>query len=389
MKFLFNITASVTMFTLLSCSNTRTVFVQNMLDKERSFETVTLTKEFLELQSLEGLGIKNTETNEYEITQLIDVDGDGIMDEIIFQPTIAPYAKSIYKIANISKSKVPKGENLCYSRFVPERTDDYTWENDKVAFRVYGPTAQRLNEENDPTGTLSSGIDAWLKRVSYPIINKWYQKTVVDKTGSYHVDTGEGLDNFHVGSSRGVGGSSVKVNGEYYISKNYTEWRTITTGPLRTSFYLKYADWKADDKNISEYKVITLDRGSNLSKIEDYITGTDVVSVGLTLHKQEGVVYGDKAKGWISYWEPLDDSEIGTAVVATGDSFINNNTYIVDNKDLCNAFVDLKVTNNQAVYYSGFGWKKAGEFKTKEDWYHYLSDFKTKIDNPLIVKRVK
>ena len=34
----------------------------------------------------------------------------------------------------------------CFSRIVPERIDDYTWENDKVAFRTYGPAAQSLVE---------------------------------------------------------------------------------------------------------------------------------------------------------------------------------------------------------------------------------------------------
>jgi hypothetical protein len=78
-------------------------------------------------------------------------------------------------------------------------------------------------EDSIPGGTLSSGVDTWLKKVEYPIINKWYKETLVDKTGSYHEDTGEGLDNFHVGVSRGVGGIAVKNDDKYYFSKNYSK----------------------------------------------------------------------------------------------------------------------------------------------------------------------
>ncbi|MEY3896376.1 MAG: hypothetical protein RLZZ214_1896, partial [Verrucomicrobiota bacterium] len=44
-----------------------------------------------------------------------------------------------------------------FARFVPERSDDFAWENDLVAFRTYGP-ALRPGPEN-------SGIDCWFKRV--------------------------------------------------------------------------------------------------------------------------------------------------------------------------------------------------------------------------------
>jgi hypothetical protein len=38
------------------------------------------------------------------------------------------------------------------------------------------------------------------------------------------------------------------------------------------------------------------------------------------------------------------------------------------------------------TYYTGFGWKKQGEFTTKETWENYLSNYATKINNPLVVK---
>lgn len=373
---------------LSSCSqkNKNTVItVKNTLDFERTFETIEVKKSDLKIDDLSTLGIKDVKTGKLQITQLVDVDGNGTMDEILFQPKITANSVMNFEVVTISEAEKPKVENLCYSRFVPERTDDYTWENDKVAFRVYGPVAQKMIEENIKGGTLSSGVDAWLKRVTYPIINKWYKETLVDKTGNYHKDTGEGLDNFHVGVSRGVGGIAVKVNNEFYFSKNYTKWRTITTGPLRTSFYLEYASWDAAGKTIIESKTISLDLGNNLSKFSTNINGSDTISAGLTLHEKDGEVTGNKENGWVSYWQPHADSEIGTAIIASKNTFKDFEKYDSAAKDLSNAYAHLNVNDNKVIYYAGFGWKKSNQFKTKQAWENYLNSFSKQINHPLEV----
>lgn len=362
----------------------KTITVKNDLDTDRSFETVELSKDFLNVDDLSTLGIKNTETQKIMVSQTIDTDGDGSLDLIIFQPEIKANGKQSFEIVTLTEEERPKAEELCYARFVPERTDDYAWENDKVAFRVYGPNAQELFEAGDRNGTLSSGVDAWLKRVDYPIINKWYQKAT-DGTGTYHEDTGEGLDNFHVGPSRGVGGIAVKVDTAYYISKNYTKWRTITTGPLRTSFFLEYANWDAAGNEITESKVISLDLGQNLSKYNTSIKGVDEISAGLTLHDKKGVVTGDKDKGWVSYWEPIADTEIGLAIVAPDKYFKDYETYDTEVTDLSNAYAHLKVIDNTVVYYAGFAWKKSQQYPTQELWEAYLDKFSKHINNPLTV----
>lgn len=372
---------------LASCAEqekAKTITVKNSLDTDRSFETIELTKDFLKVEDLSNIGIRNIDTKALMVTQAIDQDGDGSLDFIIFQPEIKAKSQQTYEIVTITDAERPEAPELCYSRIVPERTDDYTWENDKVAFRVYGPNAQELFEAGDKNGTLSSGVDAWLKRVDYPIINKWYKKTT-EGTGTYHEDTGEGLDNFHVGVSRGVGGIAVKVDTAYYISKNYTKWRTITTGPLRTSFYLEYENWDAAGKTITESKIVSLDLGQNFSKFDTSIAGTDEISAGLTLHEKQGEVSGNKENGWVSYWEPIADTEIGIAIVAPKKYFIDFETYDTEVKDLSNAYAHLKVIDNQVVYYSGFAWKKSDQFPTKELWEAHLNSFSQKLDSPLTV----
>ncbi|TPG40925.1 DUF4861 family protein [Flavobacterium pectinovorum] len=368
-------------------SQNKTITVTNSLSVDREFETIELTKKSLGLPSsakLEDYVIKESGSGNFLESQIVDTDGDGNTDILLFQPKINASSHKDFQVLVATNPDATKVVN-CYSRFVPERTDDYAWENNKVAFRTYGPVAQKMVEDHIEGGTLTSGIDAWLKRVDYPIINKWYEKATLG-TGTYHKDTGEGLDNFHVGDSRGVGGIAVKVDNKYYFSKNFTTWRTITTGPIRTSFILTYANWDAKGNKITESKLITLDYGNYLSRFEINIKGTKEIAAGLTLHDKKGTIGTNVKEGWISHWEPLDDSELGTGLVAPKNTLTGFDNYITNDKDLSNLYANLTVKNNKVIYYTGFGWKKGSPFQTKAEWEAYLSSFASKINNPLIVK---
>ena len=382
---LFAVLLCATIFS--SCEkkeNTKSILVKNTLDFNRAHETVELNRSFLDSVDLNTIGIRDTETGTLLVSQTVDNDGDGIMDVILFQPEIAANSEKSYDIVTITEAEKPKAEVLCFSRFVPERTDDYTWENNKVAFRVFGPTAQKMVEDSVNGGTLSSGVDGWLKKVEYPIINKWYKKNA-KKAGAYHEPSPEGLDNFHVGVSRGIGGIAIKQDSTYYFSKNYTKWRTITTGPIRTSFYLEYESWDAGGKTIKESKIVSLDLGSNLTKFTNTINGTNTISAGLTLHEKDGAVTGNTDNGWVSYWQPHADSELGTAIVAPKGTFLNFEEYNTEAKDLSNAYAHLKVENNNVTYYAGFGWKESGQFTNSKTWENYLNTFSKQINTPLEV----
>ena len=379
------ITFFILIIIITSCSTgNKTILVENKLSIDREFETVEITKEQLKVATLERVVIKDLAHNSIVTSQLIDNNGDGIMDLIIFQVNIKANSKQRFEVLKNTKNKNQQTINYCYSRFVPERIDDYAWENNRVAFRVYGPKAQKMVEDSIQGGTLSSGVDAWLKKVEYPIIDKWYKKTE-EGTGSYHIDTGEGYDNFHVGISRGVGGIAVEADGNYYFSKNFVSWKTITIGPIRTSFYLKYGDWAAGENTIKESRIISLDYGSNLSKFEITIEGSDNVSVGLTMHEKKGIAASNPNTGWSNYYEPIDDSVISTAVVASPGTYISTKTYDVEEKDLSNIYTKIKVVDNKAVYYSGFFWEKSKQFKNNEDWKNYLNDFSNRLKSPLVV----
>lgn len=372
---------------IVSCKTaTKTITVKNNLDIERSFETVEITKSDLNLQEEDNLYdyVLQDKGGVQQVVQYEDKNDDGSVDLMLFQPKVAAKSNVTYTIIHIPNAELPERKETCYSRFVPERTDDYAWENDKVTFRVFGPIAQKMFEDGVEGGTLSSGIDCWLKRVDYPIINKWYKKHT-EGTGSYHEDTGEGLDNFHVGISRGCGGIAIKKDSTYSISKNFINYKTLMTGPIRTSFYLEYEDWDVNGTLIKESRIITLDLGNNLSKIEVNIEGVNEISAGLTLHEKDGKVTENEKNAWVSYWEPHGDSELGTAIMTLPESLNGFEKYETDKKDLSNVFMHLKLDNNKVVYYAGFAWKKNGQFKNNDAWNAYLNAFSMKLQSPLEV----
>ena len=375
---------------LISCcektESNKKLVVTNTMNIDRAFETVSVDMAALGLEGADkNLTVKEASNQEEVVSQQVDTNGDGKMDVILFQPEIKANAVKVFEVVvgNIPKRKdsIP----ACYSRFVPERTDDYAWENNRVAFRTYGPTAQKMIEDGVQGGTLSSGMDAWLKRVDYPIINKWYKKEL-DQEGSYHEDTGEGLDNFHVGVSRGVGGIAKKVDTLYYVSRNFVGWKTLSNGPIRTSFILTYANWDAAGTILTEEKMISLDYGSNLSRFEITLKGTDTFSAGLTLHEKKGEIGIHAENGWLSYWEPHEDSELGLGIVVPENTMVGYEHYLTNRKDESNLFAHIDLNaESKAVYYAGFGWKKSEQFMSKKDWEAYLDKFSECLKNPLLL----
>ena len=254
----------------------------------------------------------------------------------------------------------------------------------RIAFRTYGPEAQRLVEEGEEGGLISSGIDCWLKKVEYPIIDKWYKESF--NGISYHEDHGEGLDDYHVGTSRGSGGLAIKNGDQYFMSKNFSSFKTIATGPLRTVFLLNYDDWEGPEGPVKEQKMISLDYGSNLSRIAVSLEGTNNISAGISLHDNDGIIESAENNSWINYKQPHEGTVLTNALVTQTKYAIGNHTSITGKPDADHVFIDLKVIDGQTIYYSGFHWSESKQFKDNMEWKSYLEDFTNKLDNPIQIK---
>ena len=193
-----------------------------------------------------------------------------------------------------------------YGRFVPERDDDFTWENDKVAFRVYGPSSGGKGQV--------SGVDAWFKKVPYSIIDKWYAEHLSGK--SYHEDNGEGYDPYHVGDSRGVGGTAIWADGVAWPAAMYNEYEILQSGEDVVEFRLQY-EWETPLGLVAESKTVSLRLGEHLYRVNSVFTldgqpAALPVAIGLTTHDEKAQVFSNTETGRISTWEIIDDKGVGT-----------------------------------------------------------------------------
>lgn len=377
-------------FLLQSCSkklHQQSLSIHNSLNFERNFETVSIRKSELnnDLQNhFENLEITDLETNNIISIQYIDKNNDGIKDVILFQPELAANQTKKLSISTISKKNNQNiKDTIAFSRFVPERLDDFAWENDKVAFRTFGPKSRKITEQGIKGGAISSGIDCWLKRVDYPIINKWYKKHI-NQTGNYHKDTGEGVDNYHVGASLGCGGIGVFKDSTLFTSKNFNSYLEQESGAIQTRFKLIYNNWNTGSEVVSEVKEISLNKGSHLTRFE-LVFNKDIKELvtGFPIEKQNNGLKANPNEGWFSLWRPHEDSELGLAIVINPKYITNYFKYYSNEKDKSHLFIQLKPINNRVVYYAGYGWKKSKAFTIQEDWNNYVKNFSMQINTPI------
>ena len=369
---------------------TATITVRNPLAENRPAETISLPLAQLPA-AVRGLDVQKLRVRDARqavlLSQVVDDDGDGRADELLFQVTIPARGTQTFTLDG-SGADLPPSPLTTYARFVPERTDDFAWENDRVAFRTYGPNAQELYDKHDPNGTLSSGMDCWLKRVPYPIIDRWYGRHQYEKPFAYHTDQGEGHDPYHVGSSRGIGGTGVLDQGRLYVSRNFIAYKIRTLGPIRTMFELTYAPYDAGGRQVTERKVISLDLGSNLTRHEEHLAADQPLpncTIGLTLHEAKGDVKADRPAGWFRYWEKMDGASLGTGIVVAPGYLTDYQDHRSPEKDADQLYLVTRPQQGTVVYYAGFGWQKSGQFADAAAWDAYLAGFARRVAAPLQV----
>jgi hypothetical protein len=274
-------------------------------------------------------------------------------------------------------SRIASQPALVFGRPVPERKDDFAWENQSVAYRIYGPALEA-------TGEISSGIDVWSKRIPNFVINDFYKRDAShDPALSYHKDTGQGLDSYDVGPSRGCGGTAVWTGSALDASKNYTVANIISGGPIRFEFEISYAPWKSGDVEVTETKRITLDAGTHLNKIVSTYTFAGglllKLAAGIAVHKGADVT-AEKASGFASVWDTPQDPAAGR--IATGIVALPSEHAEVLSAVSHALLIFTRKSGEPFTYYAGAGWSKA-DMPTEQDWNAYLVRFLEMREHPI------
>jgi hypothetical protein len=329
------------------------VKVQNPLPTARGPETIALALTELRKHApgLEATKIVVVdEKRQPVLSQLVDSDGDDTPDELVFQATLAAKESKSFSVESGTRQTPPRDAYKAYGRFVRERHDDFAWENDRVAHRMYGPDLEIWKKEP----LTSSGIDVWVKRTNRLVVNEWYM------TDDYHRDNGDGADFYSVKTSRGCGGTAIWAGDKPAVSRNFVTSRVLTNGPIRLVFELGYAPFEAGPNlKVTETKRITLDAGTNFNrlastfKVEGGGAKLDVgVGIGIGKHPSSDL---KTDKTWMRTWEAVkdDNSSLACAVVLPPGTSAS-----IKATDLDTFLVAKASPNVPFVYYMGSEWSK-------------------------------
>lgn len=341
-------------------------------------------------------------------------------DKLLFQVDLAPHETRTFYILDASAlAAVPPPIVKTFARYVPERHDDFAWESDRIAHRIFGKALETWAAEP----LTSSGFDVWIKRTRNLVIDDLYHTMKLFQTN------GLAQDDFKVGKTRGDGGLGIWDGKKLHVSANWRNWKLITTGPIRSEFELTYDAWDAGNgRMVSETKRISIDAGSNLSRVESTFSSDEKaplqIGVGLAERPGKNIIVADGApeiatwqtstdkglfvenqsKGWLTYWQPQDFTKGVTAVAfvlpqGSVSSFTNDAPNLSAGKfapptktvtegqpalrDLL-AVTSAKI-GQPFVYYFGAGWDMSGDFPDAKSWTDYVSRFAERRDQPLQV----
>lgn len=364
---------------LLSCNASKqsvTVVVSNNSEIDRDHEMVEIPWSAITAKlgsSVDGDKIVVTEKSSTSQIpyQILKEDTDKFT-KLIFPASVDGGKELTFQI----KSGTPEEyEPLVYGRFVPERKDDFTWENNRSAFRIYGPALEA-------TGEISNGMDYWAKKTESLVIDKWYKDDLAG-IASYHQDHGEGVDFYKVGRTLGLGMTAPFHNDTLCLGNNFTEYKVLDNGPLRIAIQFKYKPYMAGEREIYEIRTISLDAYSYMNKIQNVFNSDDQnsqmhVATGLVMQKDSDKTFVESENGIIAYEVP-EDKRFGTLFSGA----INPNGFMdtMTSQGHLLGINEYKI-GSKYIYYTGGGWTKDA-FKTFDEWTDFLKVEEAKLQQPL------
>ena len=407
MKKIFTAVAASLFFLVMNAADQVTITVSNPIKSSR-IEMVEA--DFAAIQDKLG------ESNQIIVT---DADGKEIPSQVtwdgklIFQAGVSSKGKSIY----YAKVGVPqKYETKVKGRLFVERQDEFGWENDKVAYRVYGHGgAVGYDLFNKSTSDLM--LDYWyaseqnqeMRSVSRQLSERGYKDLAdqVYNAFSYHIDHGKGMDCYTVGPTLGGGANALlNTDGSLFMPKCYQSFEILDQGPLRFTVRFIYPEQEYNGEKIKETRIISLDAGSHFNRVSVFYEGlTKPVQMasGTVIHKNNPSAYVI-SQGYMGY-EDLGDASVYNAkyrqefAKQMGKIYIGllytdktiDTSYQTRENGIATGHILATVTYLPATtytYYFGSAWNRNSEtsFQNLTDWEAYLNKKSEEVNNPLKIK---
>lgn len=356
---------------LCSCGvQDRTVYVSNDTLVDRQLETVSVPFSSLGIKGLsaDNAVVKTSEGIEVPSQTVSDADG---AQSLIFQAEV----KACESVAfTVSKGTPQVYDTLARSRYVPERKDDYAYENNVIVGRIYGPALE---------GPRTFGPDVWIKNTSRFVFDDWLVR------GDFHRNHGEGMDCYMVGNALGGGACAPIVGEKVLAGDNYQTWKRLSNGPLRTEAEFTYPAIDVNGKEVKTFRTLSLDANTRLvhwttSFEAEGVDSLDVF-VGAVVHDTVSFVLGN---GYVSFTEwasdsklddPHLDGQISIGVVLSRN--LKGEPVVIDG----HAGFRLKIACGQTVdFWTASGWDNGG-VESPEAWNSYMKSQAYSLNHPLKV----
>ena len=352
------------------------VIVTNPSSYARTLESVEIEWAKLGERGITADKVIVEDEQRNQIPSQVIFDKNGVAHKLLFQASVGASAKSRYKIKEgIADSYEPK----VYGRYVPERLDDYAWENNLTAYRIYGP---RLS---DPK---TQGVDVWVKNTEKLIINEWFARN------DYHHNYGEGMDCYKVGNTLGGGALAIVQESQLLLSGNYLQQECVANGPLRTEAEFIYAPVAVDGRDVAIKRRIWLDANSRFCFQEYELTGFEgeiEVAAGVVMHDVKDIT---QQGNWLALTEPASDSsdaerdgDILLGVILQGaEKQSRFQTPTSPNQQPQHALLLRKAKSGEKILMlNGSAWSHAGVAGGAE-WAEQVKQAADRLNNPLQVK---
>jgi unsaturated chondroitin disaccharide hydrolase len=169
-------------------------------------------------------------------SQADDLDGDGKLDELVFQIDLGARQTRIVTIAYGDQAAVQRLRGRYPARTAMKfntRYEGLGWESEDIAWRIY------FDKRN--------AIDIYGKRRPGLYLDVFAAPEYV-----YHLESPLGRDIFMVAPTQGVGSVVAIVNGKAMPVGDVAErkWRVLATGPVRSVGEYEFKGWKIDGKTV-------------------------------------------------------------------------------------------------------------------------------------------
>lgn len=372
MKRILHVAAAVAAAALMiSCgSQDLKVSVENASDLDRVCETVELDfgNIIASHPEITADNVVVTDAAGVQIPSQVYTEDYGMV-KLIFQATVQAGKTAEYTVKAGERESY---DTLVFSRYVPERLDDYAYENNRIAGRVYGPALEFPR---------TLGPDIWTKSVETLVVDKRFA------LNDYHHDHGDGMDCYKVDNTLGGGALAPYSGDKIILGDNYETYNRICNGPIRTKVVFTYKPFDVDGHQVSLKRELTVDANTNFIKVSNwYNAASDKLPVvlGAVMHNVVSRTDGDH---YIAFTEKASDSadpdadgDIHVGLVADA-SETDVEVGTMDG----HAVLKYNITpGKRADVWTGSGWSKGG-IPTAGEWAGIVKDFAYAQAHPLKV----